>query len=232
VYIGLHYVQCVVGLHYVQYIVGLHYVQYIVGLHYVQYIGLCRTKHYVWRMYYARDTHIPAHDIHDTHTLRTTHTLHDTHSLRTSLLTQRGLSDQSLRSSGTRITWGRAGLTTHKRSCRRTRYGTSYAMYPHSMHHTPIHPYTHVSTQHAPYTHAAMQPYTHTPIHSYTHTPIHPYTHTLIHPYNHTQVLYSTFDGNVKGISNYKFAITFENSRRPSYVTEKIVNPKLAHSVL
>ncbi len=45
------------------------------------------------------------------------------------------------------------------------------------------------------------------------------------------EILYSTFDGNVRGIANYKFVITFENSARPSYVTEKIVNPKLAHSI-
>jgi hypothetical protein len=48
---------------------------------------------------------------------------------------------------------------------------------------------------------------------------------------NGGQTLFSFYDGNVRGVADYKFVITFENSKRPGYITEKIVNAKLAHSV-
>ena len=41
----------------------------------------------------------------------------------------------------------------------------------------------------------------------------------------------SFYDGNVRAVRDYKFVFAFENSAMASYVTEKIVNPKLAHSI-
>ena len=41
----------------------------------------------------------------------------------------------------------------------------------------------------------------------------------------------SFYDGNARAARDYKFVFAFENSAMASYVTEKIVNPKLAHSI-